>query len=69
MLTASGSGPKDDPDEKGIVTLALLLPLKRLALSPKDDPDEKGIVTKPYKLQPMFKQSPKDDPDEKGIVT
>jgi len=37
--------PKDDPDEKGIVTLYLKHKNFPLNLRPKDDPDEKGIVT------------------------
>ena len=38
-------GPKDDPDEKGIVTGLPTPASPAPAPSPKDDPDEKGIVT------------------------
>ena len=39
-------GPKDDPDEKGIVTFVVCYYTKLpSSAGPKDDPDEKGIVT------------------------
>jgi len=37
--------PKDDPDEKGIVTEGVRLGHTGPPPGPKDDPDEKGIVT------------------------
>ncbi len=54
--------PKDDPDEKGIVTGGDHPPDLRVE-SPKDDPDEKGIVTlveSPHRgqLAPVRKMTP-----------
>jgi len=39
------TSPKDDPDEKGIVTHRSSPDRRRNLSGPKDDPDEKGIVT------------------------
>ena len=62
-------GPKDDPDEKGIVTLLLLVLPLILSSVPKMTPMKRGLLLILTIVRYPHYICPKDDPDEKGIVT
>ena len=62
-------GPKDDPDEKGIVTEDSPKLEGGCCRSPKDDPDEKGIVTCPARPGPRRRTAVrKMTPMKRGLL-